>query len=156
MNQRVSARRSVSNAVYGSISSLCACGFSLDQLSAQSLLCSSQVPGALWYTATITSTPSVSASTAYVAFRSWALSHPTVNILGVKAQVDTSCDLLAESDTSHECPGEEGPTSYGELPFPLWVLILLCVFGAILLVLVVIVILCTCYCCVHHKKGIYS
>jgi hypothetical protein len=155
-SQRRSARTTINEAVYSSIGALCGCEFGINQLSAQSLVCSTEVNGAILYRATLTSTSTVLASTAYITLSSWALRRPIVVVLGVQAQVDVSCTLLADSPTAAECPTEAATSNpLGNLPFDLWVLILLCVIGGALLVFAGIVLFCFCYCFCFHKKGGY-
>lgn len=144
------ARTSVSSVVYNSTLASCGCSFDISQFTSHSLVCSYVVPGAVSFRATIMSSREVPASIIYAAFSSWARSSPTIVILGVQAQVDSSCNPLADADTSPECPlVNDG--------FELWMLLVICVVGTVCLIAIVMVMVsCCCYCCCCRKRGIYQ
>lgn len=154
--QLARARESVIDTVYNSTLASCGCSFDISQFTSHSLVCSYQVSGAISFRAIIQSTSEVRASNIYNAFSSWARTGPTIVVLGVEARVDASCDPLADSDISPECP-EPPSDDDNPPPIELWVLVLICV-GAVCLVAVVVVLFvtgcCCCWCC--RKKGIYQ
>ena len=153
-DQRQQGRFSFFSEVYNSTLGACGCSFDDNQFTSLSFVCSNEVPGAAVFRTTIISSMEVPASTIYVALDSWARNSPTVVILGVAAQVDGSCNTLAESTISPECPSSKGGSV---LPFDLWVLIVICVAGGVILVAIFIVVVGCCgYCCRRGKKGAYK
>ena len=147
------ARASVASTVYNNTLARCGCSFDIRQFSSHSLVCSYEVQDAVSFRAIIVSTSEVRASSIYAAFSSWARTGPTIVILGMEAKLDPSCDPLADSATSPECPVGESSSSV----FEPWVLPVIATgAGCLILVVVAVVSSCCCYCCCCRKTGTYK
>ena len=149
------ARASVASIVYNNTLARCGCSFEIHQFSSHSLVCSYEVRDAVSFRAIIVSTSEVRASSIYAAFSSWARTGPTIVILGMEAQLDTSCDPLADSATSPECPVDNGSSSFVLEP---WMIAVIGTSGAVCLIAVVVATVsscCCCYCCCW-KTGMYK